>query len=387
MRTIRQLKLAGKKVFIRCDFNVPLKNGNVTDVYRIINALPTIKYVLAQKPRQIILASHLGRPTPGAGLINKAYSLRSVAKELSKLLKRTVVFHPLLDEPIVSTQKIVLLENLRFYAGEKKGSVIFARKLAQFADVYIDDAFGTAHRKDASVYALPKLLPHAGGLLMQKELANVHLHHKKPIIAIFGAAKITDKLPLFKKLLSKVDKVILGGGVVFTFMKAGGMEIGKSLVEENMVPEAKKLLKQYAKKIIFPTDFVVASVSKFKGKKNVEKKDIAVVSFDAIPKNKAAYDVGPKSVHLFNAVLRNAKTVVWNGPLGVFEVKPFDKSTNEIAKFLAQQNITTIIGGGDTASAIRKTPYAKQMTHISTGGGASLQLLAGKKLPAVEVLQ
>lgn len=387
MKTIKQLKLTGKRVFIRCDFNVPLKNGKVKDNYRILNALPTITYVLKQKPQQIILASHLGRPEPGSVHNVQEYSLAPVAKELSKQLKRRVELHTIIDAPTNPKQKIVLLENLRFYEGEKKGIVTFAKTLAKHADVYIDDAFGTAHRKDASVYTLPKLLPHAGGLLLEKEVKHVHLHHKKPIVAIFGAAKIADKLPLFKKLLAKVDKLILGGGVVFTFMKAADMEVGKSLLEEDMVPEAKKLLATYAAKIVFPTDFVVASPSKFKGKTKVASEDISFVNFENIPKSKAAYDVGPKSIKLFSAVLDSAKTVVWNGPLGVFEVKPFNKATTKVIKYLADNTITTIIGGGDTASAVRKTTYAEKMTHISTGGGASLALLAGNTLPAIEVLK
>ncbi|MCF7798347.1 phosphoglycerate kinase [Candidatus Woesearchaeota archaeon] len=387
MKTIKQLKLTGKRVFIRCDFNVPLKNGKVTDNYRLLNALLTIKYVLKQKPQQIILASHLGRPDSKSRTNLAEFSLAPVAKELSKLLKRTIELHPIIDAPTNPKQKIVLLENLRFYDGEKKGDIKFAKQLAKHADVYIDDAFGTMHRKDASVYALPKLLPHAAGLLVEQEIKNVHLNHKKPLVAIFGAAKISDKLPLFKKLLAKVDKLILGGGVVFTFMRAADIAVGHSLVEEDMIPEAKKLLKKYGAKIIFPTDFAVATPAHFKGKTKIDKKQITIVDFAEIPKTKAAYDVGSKSVKLFSAVLGSAKTVVWNGPLGVFEVKPFDKGTNTIIKFLAEHNMTTIIGGGDTASAVHKTNYAEKMTHISTGGGASLELLAGNKLPAIEVLK
>jgi len=387
MKSLQELSLTGKRVFIRCDFNVPLRNGVITDAYRLLCALPTIRYVLKQKPKQIILASHLGRPKLGSAADVQAYSLAPIAKELSKLLKKIVELHSIIDAPIESTNKIILLENLRFYKGEQQGSVAFAKQLAQHADVYINDAFGTAHRKDASVYALAKLLPHAPGLLMQKELAYVHLHHTTPIVALFGAAKISDKLPLLKKLLARVDKLILGGGVVFTFMQAADMEVGKSLVEPTMVAQAKKLLDQYGHKIVFPTDFVVHSPSKLRLKKRILRSDTSIVSFDAIPKTKAAYDVGPKSVLLFSAVLSSARTVIWNGPLGLFEVKPFDASTRAIAKHLAsQKRLTTIIGGGDTASAIRKTLYAAKMTHISTGGGASLLLLTGSHLPALTAL-
>ncbi|MCA9477793.1 MAG: phosphoglycerate kinase [Nanoarchaeota archaeon] len=392
MKTLSTMKLTGKRVFLRVDFNVPLKGTKITDDLRIQNALPTIRKILAAKPEQLIIATHLGRPEPGkgsAGLL--PYSLAPVAKHLSKLLKKTIYFHANALAPIESKDKIVLLENLRFYDGEKNGSLSFAKTLASHADIYIDDAFGTAHRKDASVYALAKLLPSGIGLLMEQELRYVSLDHKRPIVAIFGAAKIKDKLPLFKKLLAKVDKLILGGGVVFTFLKAGGIEVGKSLVEEEMVSEARTLLKKYAGKIVFPTDFVGSTPASFKNwiKLSATEKKAALktVPVEAIPKTLACYDVGPKSVKLFTAVLKNAKTVVWNGPLGVFEVKPYDASTNKLVKIIAESKITSIVGGGDTASAVRKTKYANRFTHISTGGGASLELLAGNKLPAIEVLK
>lgn len=376
IKNVKQLFLKGKRVFLRVEFNVPLKDGKVADDYRIKNALETINYILSKNPKQLIIGTHLGRPKGK----DKKLSLAPVAKRLAKLIERPVYLHEDITKPITNEEPIVLLENLRFWEGEKKGNLAFAKQLSDHADVYVDDAFGTAHRKDASVYALAKLLPGGIGFLMKKELDHLNFSQKKPVVAIFGAAKIADKLPLFKKLLSEVDKLILGGGVVFTFLQAAGIEIGKSLVEKEMVSEAKKLLKKYSSKLVFPTDFVAASPSALKKKGRVE--GSIVVPVEKIPKSKACYDVGPKSVKLFKAVLGNAKTVVWNGPLGLFERKPFDKATRNVAKFVSQSKAKSIICGGDTAASVK----GYEMTHVSTGGGASLELLAGKKLPALVVL-
>ncbi|MBN1175131.1 phosphoglycerate kinase [Candidatus Woesearchaeota archaeon] len=387
MKTIKDLKIKNKRVFLRCDFNVPIKNGRITDTTRIENAIPTIKAILSEKPKQIILASHLGRPKG----YDEKLSLGIVAKKLSEIMHKEIYLHPLIEAPIEVNIDIVMLENLRFFEGEKKGSIAFAKQLAQHVDVYVDDAFGTAHRKDASVYALAKLLPNAVGLLIQKELENVHLNHPKPIVAIFGAAKIHDKLPLFKKLLDKVDKLILGGGVVFTFLKAGGIEVGKSLVEEEMVETAKQLLKKYSSKIVFPVDFVGTTPAKLKKLDSLstleKKQSIRTVSVENISKSIACYDVGPKTVKLFSAVINSSKTVVWNGPLGMFEVKPFDKSTKQLANYISKHNKKCIVCGGDTVASTSGVLKSGKLVHISTGGGASLELLAGNKLPAVEVLK
>ncbi len=387
MKTIKQTTLKNKRVLLRLDLNVPIKDGKIQDDYRIKQTMPTINYILSKQPKQLVIIAHLGRPKGH----DEKYSLKPIAKKLASLIERPVYLHEKITEPITNNEPIVLLENLRFEEGEKKGSLAFAKKLAQHEDVYVNDAFGVCHRKDASVYAIAKLLPGAIGFLIEKELKNVTLNHKRPITLIFGAAKIKDKLSLFKKLLKEVDKVILGGAVIFTFYRAMGIEIGKSLVEEEMIPEAKKILKLYGKKIVFPTDIVVASPSKLKMFDKLslteKKKFVERVDFDQIPKNKAGYDVGTKSTKLFKAVLKNSRTVIWNGPLGLFEIKPFDKSTNELTKFLTEQNLTTIVCGGDTASAVRKTKYADKITHISTGGGASLELLGGKELPALKVLK
>lgn len=386
MKSLKQIAIKNKKVFLRLELNVPIKNGKILDDYRITDALPTINYILKKQPSQLIIGAHLGRPKG----VDKKLSLAPIAKRLANLLERPVYLHEKITSPIENPTTIVLLENLRFNEGEKKGSISFAKQLAKHADIYVNDSFGTAHRKDASVYALAKLLPGTFGFLMEKELKNINLNHKKPITVIFGAAKIKDKVKLLKKLLSKVDKVILGGAVVFTFLKSMNIEVGKSLVEDEMLDEARKILNKYGSKLVFPTDFVIASPSKIKTFEKlsfVEKnKLIQTVSFENIPKNKAGYDVGLKSVKLFSEVLKQSNTIIWNGPLGLFEIKPFDKGTNTLAKILDSSKAFTMVCGGDTASAIRKTKYASGINHISTGGGASLDLLGGNKLPAVEVL-
>lgn len=387
MKNLNQITIKNKRVFLRLELNVPIHDGKILDDYRIKDALPTIEYILKKQPKQLIIGAHLGRPKGR----DMKLSFSPVAKRLARFLERPVYLHEDVLLPIKNPSPVVLLENLRFYEGEKKGDLKFAKQLASHADIYVDDAFGNSHRKDASMFALAKLLPGTIGFLVEKELKNVTLDHKKPIIAIFGAAKIKDKVKLLKKLLDKVDKVILGGAVVFTFLKAMDIEIGKSLVEDEMVLEAKKILKKYSKKLVFPTDFLVASPSKFKTfeklKISERNKFVDIVSFDQIPKTKAGYDVGPKSMKLFKAVLNGAKTIIWNGPLGLFEMKPFDKSTNELMKFISLHKAFTLVCGGDTASAVRKTKYAFAINHISTGGGASLELLGGSKLPAIEVLK
>lgn len=349
-------------------------------------ALPTINYILKKQPEQLIIASHLGRPKG----VDKKLSLALVAKRLAELLDRPIYFHehPLL--PIENSEPIVLLENLRFFEGEKGSDKKFAKALAAHADVFINDAFATAHRKDASVFQVPKFLPSGIGLLMQSELKNVHLNHKKPIVAIFGAAKMKTKIPILKELLKKVDKLLIGGGVVFTFLQAMGIETGKSLVEPELISQAKKLLKTYGSKFVFPVDFIVANKTallKFpKMTAAQRKKAVTVVSVGSIPKSKAGFDIGSQSIKLFTAVIKRSKTVIWNGPPGVFEVPPFNKSSKMVAKALAENNVFSIICGGDTVSAVRKTPYFNKMSHISSGGGASLELLAGNKLPALQVL-
>ncbi|MGM5480805.1 MAG: phosphoglycerate kinase [Nanobdellota archaeon] len=389
LKRMQQLAIRNKRVFLRVDFNLPLDSKqNITSDYRIRNELKTIEYILKRQPKQLIIATHLGRPH---GKPDSKLSLKPVAKRLEHYLKRPVHLHEELTKRVPENKNIVLLENLRFDPGEKKGLLSFARKLAVNADVYINDAFGTAHRKDASVYKLPQLLPHGAGYLIEHEIEEVHLNHKRPLIALFGAAKIADKLPLFTKLLRQVDKLMLGGGVVFTFLKAGGLEVGRSLVEEEMVETARKLMDKYGNKIVFPVDVMVTGKSNLKRFNTMtvpeRKKLIETVPVEKIPKQRAAFDVGPKTIKLFTNVILESKTVIWNGPLGLFEIKPFDTSTRKLAKVLAEHDVTTIVCGGDTAAALRQTPYKQKMDHISTGGGASLELLAGNKLPALEVLK
>ncbi len=369
LRKIQSASIKNKRVFIRCDFNVPTKDGKVLDDYRIKNSIETIKYVLKKKPEQIILASHLGRPEG----YEKKLSLNPIIKVLEKYLKRKVYFA---DSGIIPKEKIVLLENLRFHAEEKEGSKSFANYLSAYVDIYINDAFGTAHRKDTSVYELPKLLPSYAGLLIQKEIKNLKLKQKKPTVAIFCSLKVKDKIPFLKKLLKEVDKVIIAGATEFTFFKSQGVEVGKSFVEEESFSEVDKLLKKYSSKIIFPVDFV-----------GIARNKKISAPFDEIPKQMNCLDVGPKSVKLFKAVLKSAKSIIWNGSLGKFEEKPFDKSNNEVGKFVAKLNVDTLICGGDTVSSLSKIKFNKKKTYFSTGGGAALKFLAGEKMPALEVLK
>lgn len=389
LKRMQRLAMKDKRVFLRVDFNVPLDdNQNITSDYRIRNALDTIEYIRKRMPKRLIIATHIGRPH---GQYDPKLSVKPVADRLSRYLGKEVYVHSSLTDKIPEDKDIVLLENLRFHSGEKGGDLAFARELAAHADVYVNDAFGTAHRKDASVFKLPGLLPHGVGYLIEHEVEEVHLRHKRPQVAVFGPAKISDKLPVFKSLLSRVDKVILGGGVVFTFLKAGGLSVGRSLVEEGMLDTARNLLDTYGDKIVFPLDFRVAAkseLSRFSGMTVKERyARIDTVSVNNIPSRKAAFDVGPQSIRLFRNVIREANTVIWNGPLGLFEIPPFDWGSRELAKTLSAEDVTTIVCGGDTAAALRRTRYKKDMDHISTGGGASLELLADNKLPGLEVLR
>lgn len=356
----------GKRVFLRADFNVPLKNGEVLDDTKLRAALPTIKLILGSC-NKLIIASHLGRPKD---TVDKRYSLEPVQKKLRLLLKKDVGFAS--NYSTIPDNKIVLLENLRFYKGEKANDKLFAKKLASMADVYVNDAFGTAHRKHASVYELAKLLPAVPGLLMHKEIDALSMKKtKKPIFSILGFAKISDKVQIIEGLLEKTDFAIIGGAAVFTFLKAQGYDVGKSLYEPSQVPLAKKILRRHGTHLLLAVDFIT-----LKGD---------VVPFTSIGKNDVCLDIGPASVELFKGALAKANTVIWNGPLGMFE-KGFDKS-REIAQFLVKKKIKTIIGGGDTAAMINKYSLAKSVYHVSTGGGAALEMLAGKEMPGIDVLK
>ncbi|MCC6866412.1 MAG: phosphoglycerate kinase [Ignavibacteria bacterium] len=384
--------LKSKKVFIRVDFNVPMSKeteGVITDDKRIIESLPTIKKVINEGGR-LILVSHMGRPK---GEKNMKYSLRPVAVRLSELLNKPVLFA---DDCIgESTAAIVndlqdgdilLLENLRFYNEEEKNNSEFAKKLSSYGDLYINDAFGTAHRAHASTEGVTKFIKTCGaGYLMQKELeylSKAVTNPLHPFVAILGGSKISGKIDVIKNLLGKADKILIGGGMIFTFYKAMGYEIGKSLLEEDKIELAKEILSEAGSKLLLPTDVVIAD--KFENNAS-----FSTVSADKIPSDKIGMDIGFKTVSAFRDEILKAKTIVWNGPMGVFEMDNFSKGTFEIAKALAEATkigAVTVIGGGDSAAAIAKAGLDKEVSHVSTGGGASLEFLEGKKLPGVEAL-
>ena len=388
--TVRDIDLKGKKVLMRCDFNVPLdENLNITDKTRIIAALPTIQYVLDQGAK-LILCSHLGRPK---GEVKKEFSLAPVAKELSVQLGREV---KLADDIIGDSAKaltanmkegdVVLLENVRYDAREEANDEEFSKELASLAEVYVNDAFGTAHRAHASTEGVAKFLPSACGFLIEKELEQLgdSLNNPvRPFVAILGGKKVSDKIGVINSLLDKVDTLIIGGAMAYTFFRAQGYSTGKSLVEEDKIDLAKELLaKAEAKgvKLLLPVDTKC-------GKEFSEDTETLVVKSNEIPDDWEGFDIGPESIELYKSVLAEAKTVLWNGPVGVFELKPFAIGTNAIAECLAElTDCKTIIGGGDSAAAVTKAGLADKMTHISTGGGASLEFIEGKVLPGIECI-
>ena len=388
--TVRDIDLKCKKVLMRCDFNVPLdENLNITDKTRIIAALPTIQYVLDQGAK-LILCSHLGRPK---GEVKKEFSLAPVAKELSVQLGREV---KLADDIIGDSAKaltanmnegdVVLLENVRYDAREEANDEEFSKELASLAEVYVNDAFGTAHRAHASTEGVSKFLPSACGFLIEKELEQLgdSLNNPvRPFVAILGGKKVSDKIGVINSLLDKVDTLIIGGAMAYTFFRAQGYSTGKSLVEEDKIDLAKELLaKAEAKgvKLLLPVDTKC-------GKEFSEDTETLVVKSNEIPDDWEGFDIGPESIELYKSVLAEAKTVLWNGPVGVFELKPFAIGTNAIAEYLAElTDCKTIIGGGDSAAAVTKAGLADKMTHISTGGGASLEFIEGKVLPGIECI-
>lgn len=390
---LKDIDVKGKKVLVRVDFNVPMSKenvGEITDNARIEAALPTIKYLVDQNAK-VILMSHLGRPK---GEAKKEFSLEPVAKELSSLLGKDVQF---LDSDVVVDDsvkenvdalkdgEIVLLQNTRYRAEETKNGEDFAKELASLGDVFVNDAFGTSHRAHASNVGVSSILPSALGFLVEKEIdvmGQALENPERPFVAILGGAKVSDKIGVIENLLDKVDSILIGGGMAFTFLKAEGKEIGKSLLEEDKIELAKELIekaKEKGVKLLLPTDVVIAD-------KMEEDADISTVSVDDIPEDKAGFDIGPDSVKLFDEELKNAKTVVWNGPMGVFEIEKFSKGTYDIAKALSESDAITIIGGGDSASAVEKAGYKDKVSHVSTGGGASLEFLEGKELPGVAAI-
>ncbi len=384
-KTVRDIDVRNKRVLTRVDFNVPIKDGKVTDDTRIVASLPTIRYLVEQGAK-VVLMSHLGRPK---GREEKS-SLRPVAARLEQLLGRPVMFAPDTIGPevkqIVDQMKpgdVVLLENVRFYPEEEKNDPEFAKKLASLGDVYVNDAFGSAHRAHASTEGVAKYLPAVSGFLMEKELnylGQALANPAHPFVAILGGAKVSDKIKVIENLLPKVDSLLIGGGMANTFLAGKGLNVGESLVENDKLDVAKDLLQKGGSKIVLPVDVVVAD----KFDPNAQTK---IVPVDQVPASWRILDIGPKTVQAFERILSGAKTVVWNGPLGVFEMPPFAKGTIEIAKRLANSNATTIIGGGDSAAAVEQAGVADKMTHISTGGGASLEFLEGRTLPGVAALQ
>ena len=388
-KTVKDIDLKGKRVFVRCDFNVPMdENQNITDNTRIVAALPTIKYLLEQNCK-IILASHLGRPK---GEFKPEFSLKPVAKELSKLLNKEVIMaKDVIGEETIQKAlnlkegEIMLLENVRFHKEETDNDPEFAKKLASMAEVFVNDAFGTAHRAHASTTGIADYLPAVSGFLIEKELkflGNAVNNPERPFVAILGGAKVSDKIGVIDSLLEKVDTLMIGGGMAYTFFKAQGYEVGNSICEMDKLDLAKSAMekaKQKGVKLLLPVDTKV-------GKEFKEDTESKMVKYTEIPADWEGFDIGTETIKLFTEELKSAKTVVWNGPLGLFEFPQFAIGTNAIAKALSELNATTIIGGGDSAAAVKKAGLEDKMTHISTGGGASLEFLEGKKLPGIECL-
>ena len=388
-KTIKDIDVYNKKVLLRVDFNVPIKDGVITDDNRIKEELPTIKYLL-ENGAAVIIMSHLGRPE---GQVNLKYSLLPTVDRLSQYLGIQVKFaKDCIGREAVEMAKelksgeVLVLENLRFYAEEEANDKAFCEKLAKLADVYVDDAFGTAHRKHASTYGVAKLLPNAVGFLIEKELSMIVdtiNEPKRPFVGILGGAKVSDKLTIVESLINKVDTLIVGGAMSYTFLMAENYNTGDSRVEKEMVDEAKRLLelaKEKGVQLLLPVDHVVAN--------NFDNPTIIKNTVDAnVPNGFMGMDIGKRTIKLYKRAIKEAKTIVWNGPMGVFENKNFENGTKAVAKAMAKSKATTIVGGGDSAAAVIKFKYAKKMTHISTGCGASLKLFEGKVLPAVDVIE
>lgn len=388
--TVKDIDLKGKRVLIRVDFNVPLNEKlEITDDIRIKASLPTIKYVL-DKGGIPILMSHLGRPD---GKVVEKARLTPVANRLSSLLGKKVIklddcIGPVVKSAVAQAKPgdIILLENLRFHPEEEKNDPNFAKELAGLGDVFVNDAFGTAHRAHASTEGITKFLPSVAGFLIEKELqflGGLLSNPKRPFAAILGGAKVSDKISLINNIIDKVDIIIVGGGMCYTFLKAKGISIGSSKLEQDKIDLAKSILENSANKkveIVLPCDHIIAD--KFDANANTK-----VTSDANIPDGWMGLDIGPKTVELFKSKLKNSKTILWNGPLGVFEMKPFAGGSKKIAEYISTLGATTVIGGGDTASAVSQFGLQSKMSHISTGGGASLEFLEGKVLPGIAALK
>lgn len=390
-KTIRDIDVTGKKVIVRCDFNVPMEDGVITDDSRIAAAIPTIDY-LADKGAKIILMSHLGRPD---GQANMKYSLKPVADRLSEMTGKPVKFissPEVVDSEVMKAAselqpgEVMLLENVRFSPLESIKDPGFSKKLASLADVYVNDAFGTAHRDHASISGIAQFLPSVSGFLIEKEvefLGKAIENPKRPFLAILGGAKVKDKIPVIENLLNKVDTLIIGGGMAYTFFRAIGFKVGKSIVDEDGIELAGRIIKKaenLGTRLLLPLDTVCA-------KEFSNDSETRVCDREMIPEDMMGLDIGPKTVELFTSEIAKAETILWNGPMGVFEIPNFSTGTRLIAKAMSESGALTIIGGGDSAAAVEQFGLSEKMTHISTGGGASLEFLEGRPLPGIAVLQ
>lgn len=390
-KTVRDIDVSGKKVLVRCDFNVPMKDGEITDDIRITSALPTINYLI-ENGAKVILMSHMGRPK---GEAKSEFSLKPVADRLSQLLGKEVLFAAsdvVVDDSVkaaadsLQAGDVMLLENVRYRKEETKNEEPFTGQLASLGELFVNDAFGTAHRAHCSTAGLAEYMPSVSGFLIEKEvkfLGDALEAPERPFVAIMGGAKVGDKIPVIENLLKKVDCLIIGGGMSYTFFKAMGHEIGTSILDEESIGLASELMKKAEKmgvKLLLPVDTVCAAEFSNDSEK-------AVFDRDKIPTDMMGMDIGPKTIDLYKEAIADAKTVVWNGPCGVFEMSNFAEGTRFVAAALAASDAVTIIGGGDSAAAVEQFGYADKMTHISTGGGASLEFLEGKALPGIECLE
>ncbi len=388
MKYVNQLPVEGKRVFLRVDFNVPLKDGRVEDDTRIRAALPTVKYLL-EKEARLVLASHLGRPK---GQVKAEYSLKPVARYLGEALGMEVKFSPEAVGPVAEEMKnslkkgeVLLLENLRFHPGETRDDPHFAAQLGKGIEVYINDAFGTCHRAHASVHALARLIPVKGaGFLIKKEVENllrVLTHPEHPYLLLVGGAKVSDKLPVLKNLMKHADKILVGGAMAYTFLVALGKPVGDSLVEEEIVEEASSLMKEaraLGKTFLLPQDHRCAREISENAQVKIMKE---------IERGWKGVDIGPETELLYSRHIKNAAMIVWNGPMGIFEIPPFAHGTLAVARAVAESPAFSVVGGGDSAAAVKKAGVQEKISHISTGGGASLEFLSGKTLPGLEVLE
>ena len=389
-KTLKDLNVENKRVLVRVDFNVPIKEGIITDTNRIEASLTTIKYLIDNNAK-VILMSHLGRPK---GEPKPEFSLKPVAQKLSEMIGQDVKFidsDKVVDDSVIEESKklqpkeIMLIQNTRFRKEEEKNDEKFSKELSQLADLYVNDAFGTSHRAHASNVGVSKFLPSAVGFLVQKEIeimGKALENPERPFTAILGGAKVSDKIGVIENLLDKVDTILIGGAMAFTFIKSQGKNVGKSLIEEDKLDLAKSLLEKAQEKgvkIFLPVDFVVA-------KEMSEESDSKVINIDDFTDDIAGFDIGTKTIKIFDEEIQKSKTIVWNGPMGVFEIEQFSKGTFEIANSLVKSKAITIVGGGDSASAIAKSGNKDKVTHVSTGGGASLEFLEGKVLPGIDCI-